>query len=351
LALKRASKLTLLSVLIMAHALGQQLTTMAMLDFEPFGISSVESAILTNRMRSQLVKTGKVTVVERGMMQQVLAEQDFQMAGCTSDECAVEVGRLLGVTNMVAGSIGKIGTTYAMDIRVIDVESGAIARTVTQDFQGTVDGLLKEIERLAWAIVTEEEIPPISIADVASSSEELPPETGAPPTESEVRRPDASAIKDTATSPDRSDVQRPLAVRPGQPETGAPPGESEASSPDASALRTEERPEREDEPSVPPIGFIPHNVPPALVDGYGAFLREVKYPEAAVGAGIEGVVVVQAFVDQTGKVIKTNIMKGIPGGGLNEAAVAAVRRARFKPAEYRGKPVGVWAGIRVPFKL
>ena len=106
---KLTSKLLLSSLLILFYAHAQELTTVAVLDFEAFGISSVESAILTNRMRSGLVMTGKVTVVERGMMQQILTEQDFQLAGCTSDECAVEVGQLLGVANMVAGSIGRIG--------------------------------------------------------------------------------------------------------------------------------------------------------------------------------------------------------------------------------------------------
>ena len=65
LAPKLASKLIILSILILVHTQGQELTTLAVLDFEAFGISQVESAVLTNRMRSGLVMTGKVTVVER----------------------------------------------------------------------------------------------------------------------------------------------------------------------------------------------------------------------------------------------------------------------------------------------
>ncbi len=62
---KLTSKLLLFSLLILGYAQGQELTTLAVLDFEAFGISQVESAVLTNRMRSGLVMTGKVTVVER----------------------------------------------------------------------------------------------------------------------------------------------------------------------------------------------------------------------------------------------------------------------------------------------
>jgi hypothetical protein len=123
------------------------------LDLEGRGISALEAATLTDRMRSEMVKTGAVTVVERGQMQQILSEQDFQMTGCTSDECAVEIGQMLGITKMVAGSIGKIGSTYTVDLRTIDVASGAIENTMTRDYRGEIDGLIVEIEHISWELV------------------------------------------------------------------------------------------------------------------------------------------------------------------------------------------------------
>ncbi|MFC1481988.1 PEGA domain-containing protein [Candidatus Neomarinimicrobiota bacterium] len=122
---------------------------MAILDLDGRGISSSEAASLTDRLRSELVRTGRITVVERGQMERVLAEQDFQMAGCTSDECAVEVGQLLGVTEMVAGSIGKVGSTFSLDIRVINVATGVITNSIIRDYRGEIDGLLAEMRVLA----------------------------------------------------------------------------------------------------------------------------------------------------------------------------------------------------------
>jgi len=127
--------------------------SIAVVDLEGRGISALEAATLTDRMRSELVKTGAVTVVERGQMQQILSEQDFQMTGCTSDECAVEIGQMLGVTKMVAGSIGKIGATFTVDLRTIDVGTGAIINTMTRDYRGEIDGLLKQIEHISWELV------------------------------------------------------------------------------------------------------------------------------------------------------------------------------------------------------
>ena len=125
----------------------------AVVDLEGRGISALEAATLTDRMRSELVKTGAVTVVERGQMQQILSEQDFQMTGCTSDECAVEIGQMLGVTKMVAGSIGKIGSTFTVDLRIIQVGTGAIENTMTRDYRGEIDGLIAEIEHISWELV------------------------------------------------------------------------------------------------------------------------------------------------------------------------------------------------------
>jgi len=125
----------------------------AVMDLEGRGISALEAATLTDRMRSELVKTGAVTVVERGQMQQILSEQDFQLTGCTSDECAVEIGQVLGVTKMIAGSIGKIGATFTVDLRTIAVGTGTIENTMTRDYRGEIDGLITQIEHISWELV------------------------------------------------------------------------------------------------------------------------------------------------------------------------------------------------------
>ena len=81
-------------------------TTVAVLEFEGRGINQMEAATLTDRMMSELVNTNAVIMVERNQMDEILNEQGFQQSGCTSSECAAEVGALLGVQNMVSGPFG-----------------------------------------------------------------------------------------------------------------------------------------------------------------------------------------------------------------------------------------------------
>ena len=93
--------------------------TVAILDFEGRGISQLESATLTDRLSSELANTDAVILVERGQMSEILNEQGFQQSGCTSDECAAEVGALLGVKNMISGAFGKLGNTYTIDAKMV----------------------------------------------------------------------------------------------------------------------------------------------------------------------------------------------------------------------------------------
>ncbi len=127
--------------------------TVAVLDFEGRGISMLESATLTDRLSSELANTEAVILVERGQMSEILDEQGFQQSGCTSAECAAEVGALLGVKNMISGAFGKLGNTYTIDAKMFSVESGATIKTVSKSYKGEIDGLITEIEILAWEIL------------------------------------------------------------------------------------------------------------------------------------------------------------------------------------------------------
>ncbi len=99
-------------------------------------------------------------------------------------------------------------------------------------------------------------------------------------------------------------------------------------------------------PSGPQFKFIPYDDPPRPITP----IKPV-YPDIAQEAGIEGQVLVQCFIDEKGKVKETIVVKGIPNTGLNESAVEALRKTRFRPAKQRERPVGVWITIPINFRL
>jgi len=64
---------------------------------------------------------------------------------------------------------------------------------------------------------------------------------------------------------------------------------------------------------------------------------------------MEGTVMVRALVGKDGKVQKAFVTESLPM--LDDAAVASVRGAIFKPALQQHKPVAVWVQVPMRFTL
>lgn len=116
--------------------------SIAVIEFIAYGVSETEAAILTDRLRSELFKLGRFTVLERDIMTAILSEQDFNLQNCESDECMVEIGQLLGANLIVGGSVSKVGSTYSISARLIDMTSGRVTRTADYDHKGELEGML-----------------------------------------------------------------------------------------------------------------------------------------------------------------------------------------------------------------
>jgi len=131
-----------LSIFLIASSLFAQ-TSIAVLELEGKGLSEMEASILTDRLRHELFQTGKYRVVERKLMGEIMDEQGFQLSECTSTECMVEIGQMLGVDQMVGGSVSKFGTMFSVAVRMVSVETGEFLGTATYDHEGRMEDLLK----------------------------------------------------------------------------------------------------------------------------------------------------------------------------------------------------------------
>lgn len=92
---------------------------------------------------TQLVKTGKFSVIERDKLQAVLDEQALGASGAVSSSTAAKIGKILGVQLILTGSITKfsikryggrikfVGASYSnaestVDVRLIDTNTAEI---------------------------------------------------------------------------------------------------------------------------------------------------------------------------------------------------------------------------------
>jgi len=75
-----------------------------------------------------------------------------------------------------------------------------------------------------------------------------------------------------------------------------------------------------------------------------------QYPEVARRLRIQGVVLVEAVIDESGDVVDVRVLRDI-GFGCAQAAVEAVRSWKYWPATLNGRPVSVYLEVRVSFRL
>lgn len=79
--------------------------------------------------------------------------------------------------------------------------------------------------------------------------------------------------------------------------------------------------------------------------------KKPRYPEAARQAGIEGTVLVKAFVLADGSVREAQVERSAGNAALDSAALRTIRESRFIPAQRGGRPVPVWVEVPVDFRL
>lgn len=108
--------------------------------------------------------------------------------------------------------------------------------------------------------------------------------------------------------------------------------------------------QREEEAEPEEDFFILVEQMPELIGGLQSLQKEVRYPERALRANIQGRVYVQFIVNEKGDVENPRVVRGI-GGGCDEEALRVVAQAKFVPGMQRGRPVRVQYNLPVIFTI
>ncbi|REL38777.1 energy transducer TonB [Rhodohalobacter sp. SW132] len=109
-------------------------------------------------------------------------------------------------------------------------------------------------------------------------------------------------------------------------------------------------PQREDADEPEEDFFVFVEDMPQLKGGVSALQQEVRYPELAARANIQGRVIVQFIINEKGEVENPQVIRGI-GGGCDEEALRVIRNAQFTPGMQRGRPVRVQYTMPITFTL
>lgn len=121
------------------------------------------------------------------------------------------------------------------------------------------------------------------------------------------------------------------------PGRGSTEGNDEWESPDRA-----EPPEVDDDTPRNPTSDVRMPVAISRVDP--------RYPELARKTKTQGMVILKATIDRSGRIVDAEILKDI-GFGCGEAALQAVRQWQYEPATLNGRKISVYLTITVNFQL
>ena len=97
-----------------------------------------------------------------------------------------------------------------------------------------------------------------------------------------------------------------------------------------------------------PVNFVPYDDAPVVIGSI-----DPEYPEFARRAKQQGTVVLEVEVLKDGSIRNIHVKRSVSSipGGLDDAAIAAVRKVRFQPGRSSGQPVDCLVIIPIEFKL
>jgi protein TonB len=107
------------------------------------------------------------------------------------------------------------------------------------------------------------------------------------------------------------------------------------------------------EPPPPPPPAQEPKGPVRLHSGIAAPRRVADalpvYPPIAQSARVEGIVIVEVVISETGDVTSAKVLRSIPL--LDAAAIDAVKKWRFEPARLNGEAIPIVMTVTVNFQL
>ena len=178
-------------------------------------------------------------------------------------------------------------------------------------------------------------VQPFQAADFGTNADELtaitlPPEVRIPPPPEQIARPATPKVASVEVSEDVTIAPTTFETNPVENLPPPPSGGTPA-----------------DRPS-----FIPYDTPPSLKNrAQVTQLLQRYYPRTLKDAGIGGRVELWLYVDEQGRVEKSEVKTSGGNALLDEAAQRVAAEMKFSPAKNRDKVTAVWVSQWVKFEV
>src|SRR5512138_67720 len=108
------------------------------------GVPASTAAAITEAVVAEVRKQSRAEVITQREISSILTlENQKAMLGCQTDACMAELGGALGADRLVAGDLAKLGESFLLHLRVVDVKKVRVAAQSDRRLRGgTIDDVL-----------------------------------------------------------------------------------------------------------------------------------------------------------------------------------------------------------------
>mgnify|MGYP002016649715 CR=1 FL=1 len=127
-------------------------------------------ALYTGFLRLEIHQTKSYVLVERIQINELLNEKKYDKMDCNSSDCAVEIGKLIGIKKVITGSFNVVADTCIIAGQLIDVETKEPDKSVERTYIGKLEDMNPYIQIMAWEFAGLDT--PKDILDIVEKPEE-----------------------------------------------------------------------------------------------------------------------------------------------------------------------------------
>ena len=127
----------------------------AVLDLQASGVPAELVSTLTEAVLSEIAKVQGIKAVGMADIRTMLdLEQEKQLLGCDDAGCIAEIGGALGVDQIASGNVGKVGETFVIQLKLINIRTAEVLRRVDRQVSGSEERVLSVCRALAVELMT-----------------------------------------------------------------------------------------------------------------------------------------------------------------------------------------------------
>ncbi len=120
------------------------------------GVEENASAIVADTINEQFVKADGYIAIDRAYISKIQAEKKFQLSGEVNSDDVKELGALFGAEFICIANVSKLGSTYTVSARMIDVTTAQVVSQESAKQKGEIDVLFDVAETVGNKLVGKE---------------------------------------------------------------------------------------------------------------------------------------------------------------------------------------------------